>query len=122
MKYLLASLILLSVSCSKTNYQQTKILVTVQEGSDNMLFGSALFCYKQDWGRIHDTILYSNAGLQFDTTYIRTSSTIFWKRGIPTGKVDSSFVFAGVQVDLIGPIVHREYATILSINQIIYGN
>lgn len=106
-------------SCKKENYRQTKIFATMRSGSDNMLHGSPLYCYPGDTKNVWDTVFYVN-GLQpnSDTGHLYLD-VVTYKR---TGRIDSSFVFAGQLVNLIGPIEHREYRGVWHINKIIYGN
>lgn len=106
-------------SCKKENYQQTKIFATMRSGSDNMLHSSGLYCYPGDQKNVWDTVFYVN-GLQpnSDTSQLYLDVVTY----TPTGRIDSSFVFAGQLVNLIGPIEHREYRGVWHINKIIYGN
>jgi hypothetical protein len=105
-------------SCKKENYQQTKIFATMRAGSDNMLHNSPLYCYPGDTKKVWDTVFYIN-GLEpnSDTNHLYLDVVIY----TPTGRIDSSFVFAGQIVNLIGPIEHREYSAVWHINKIVYG-
>jgi hypothetical protein len=126
MKRLLVGLSVIAAltSCSKSNavlvnnqQQQTKVFATWRTGSDNMLHSSALYCYPGDEKRRFDTVLYYNS-TELDTTYMFADNVTY----AATGRVDSSFVFAGQLVNLVGAIYHREYNGAVKINKIEYGN
>lgn len=119
--FYLAALMLLLVSCSKEVIQptvkQTSVEVEWRYGKDNMLWGSAMYCYPKDTYRTADTVLYFNS-MHPDTTAMYKDAITRTK----TGRVDSSFVYAGELVNLVGDIYHREYnGAVGKIKKITYG-
>lgn len=126
MKKLLCLIALLIVaasftSCSKeviTPAQiQTKVVVAWRYGSDNMLYGSAMYCYPGDTKRTLDTVLYFNTNTPDTSALYHDAIT-----RTPTGTVDSAFMYAGQFVRLVGPIYHREYnGAVGHIKSITYG-
>lgn len=104
------------MSCSKETYRQTIMMVTLKQGRDNMLHNSPFGCYPGDYFRTYDTVFKFNS-IHPDTAFLYKG----WQTYAPTGRIDSSFVYAGQLVTLIGPIEHREYTDLVSINKIVYG-
>lgn len=104
------------ISCSKENYRQTMIEVIYRYGSDNMLASSPMYCFPGDEKRDVDSIFYINGPAPDSTSFFTEIMAMK-----PTGRIDSSFIFAGQPWHLIGPIQHREYHGVKKIVKIIYG-
>lgn len=112
---------LFMTSCSKEmqqNFRPTIVHVLMQHDADNMLINSATNCYKQDFQYQYDS------DFVYNTMHPDTLAAKNYRRmdsHYKTGRIDSSFIFAGELVNLIGPIEHREYTFTAKIKSIDYG-
>lgn len=118
-KYLIPLVVLFLFSCKKENFKPTLVYATITKGHDYMPHSAAEGCYPGDWYADYDTVFVYSSNIP-DTNNLKIKY-LSWFQEVPTGRVDSSFVFAGQAVTLTGPIMSREYRKV-KINKIVYGS
>lgn len=111
-----------ATSCTKDvvspTHRQTIITTVMQHDSDNMPTGFAFNCYPSDKRYQYDSD-WVYTGVTPDT--LRLKNYLRMDSHIATGRVDSSFMYAGTLVSLVGVIEHREYTFVAGIKKISLG-